>query len=317
MSELKFKLESDDSKKLSIICGPVNSNLSKIEDSLSIKIKNRGSLFSLSGEDQNITKGRLVIEELFSFADQSKDISPKEIHFFISKALNQPNESRNFKLESKSAFSLTTPKLEVIPRNQSQEDFINSISSHDISFGIGPAGTGKTYLAVAVAVNLFIQRKINKIILTRPLVEAGERLGFLPGDLAQKFDIKAPSINLRIKSLKQLTSLGWQIGLRFDPLIYNDNWKISYNELIRTILDEINTNYLHSVSFGSLRFPKQIFNTINNMYPGDELFSHNFKKRDNVYSYKDEVEKEMISYCKNLIHKKVKKDIQIFSCTPY
>ena len=74
MSELKFKLESDDSKKLSIICGPVNSNLSKIEDSLSIKIKNRGSLFSLSGEDQNISKGRLVIEELFSFADQSKEL---------------------------------------------------------------------------------------------------------------------------------------------------------------------------------------------------------------------------------------------------
>ena len=139
----------------------------------------------------------------------------------------------------------------------------------------------------------------------------------LPGDLAQKFDIKAPSINLRIKSLKQLTSHGWKIGLRFDPLIYNNNWKISYKELISTILDEINTNYLHSVSFGSLRFPKQIFNIINNMYPGDELFSHNFEKRDNVYSYKDEVEKEMISYCKNLIYKKVKKDVQIFTCTPY
>ena len=189
MSELKFKLESDDSKKLSIICGPVNSNLSKIEDSLSIKIKNRGSLFSLSGDDLNITKGRHVIEELFSFADQSKEISPKEIHFFISKALNHPkDEDLGFKLESKSGFSLSTPKLEVIPRNRSQEEFIASIASHDISFGIGPAGTGKTYLAVAMAVNLFIQRKINKIILTRPLVEAGERLGFLPGDLAQKVD---------------------------------------------------------------------------------------------------------------------------------
>ena len=189
MSELKFKLESDDSKKLSIICGPINSNLSKIEDSLSIKIKNRGSLFSLSGEDQNISKGRDVIEELFSFADESKDISPKEIHFFISKALNQPNhKEQKFKLESKSTFSLSTPKLEVIPRNKSQEDFIKSISADDISFGIGPAGTGKTYLAVAVAVNLFINRKINKIILTRPLVEAGERLGFLPGDVAQKVD---------------------------------------------------------------------------------------------------------------------------------
>ena len=189
MSELKFKLESDDSKKLSIICGPVNSNLSKIEESLSIKIKNRGSLFSLSGDDLNITKGRHVIEELFSFADQSKEISPKEIHFFISKALNHPkDEDLVFKLESKSGFSLSTPKLEVIPRNRSQEEFIASVASHDISFGIGPAGTGKTYLAVAMAVNLFIQRKINKIILTRPLVEAGERLGFLPGDLAQKVD---------------------------------------------------------------------------------------------------------------------------------
>ena len=189
MSELKFKLQSHDSKKLSIICGPVNSNLSKIEDSLSIKIKNRGSLFSLSGDDLNITKGRHVIEELFSFADQSKEISPKEIHFFISKALNHPkDEDLGFKLESKSGFSLSTPKLEVIPRNRSQEEFVASIASHDISFGIGPAGTGKTYLAVAMAVNLFIQRKINKIILTRPLVEAGERLGFLPGDLAQKVD---------------------------------------------------------------------------------------------------------------------------------
>ena len=189
MSELKFKLESDDSKKLSIIWRPVNSNLSKIEDSLSIKIKNRGSLFSLSGDDLNITKGRHVIEELFSFADQSKEISPQEIHFFISKALNHPkDEDLGFKLESKSGFSLSTPKLEVIPRNRSQEEFIASIASHDISFGIGPAGTGKTYLAVAMAVNLFIQRKINKIILTRPLVEAGERLGFLPGDLAQKVD---------------------------------------------------------------------------------------------------------------------------------
>ena len=126
---------------------------------------------------------------MFSFADQSKEISPKEIHFFISKALNHPkDEDLGFKLESKSGFSLSTPKLEVIPRNRSQEEFVASIASHDISFGIGPAGTGKTYLAVAMAVNLFIQRKINKIILTRPLVEAGERLGFLPGDLAQKVD---------------------------------------------------------------------------------------------------------------------------------
>ena len=159
--------------------------------------------------------------------------------------------------------------------------------------------------------------QINPFLKNKPLENIIIAYSLLPSDLAQKFDIKAPSINLRIKSLKQLTSLGWKIGLRFDPLIYNNNWKISYKELIKTILDEINTNYLHSVSFGSLRFPKQIFHTISNMYPGDELFAHNFEKRDNVYSYNDEVEKEMISYCKNLIYKKVKKDVQIFTCTPY
>ncbi len=159
--------------------------------------------------------------------------------------------------------------------------------------------------------------QINPFLKNRPSENIIVAYSLIPNDLASMYDIKAPPINLRIKSLKKLTSLGWQIGLRFDPLIYNNNWKISYEELIRTILDEINTSYLHSVSFGSLRFPKQIFNAISNMYPGDELFSHNFEKRGNVYSYKDEVEKEMISYCKKLIHKKVKKDVQIFSCTPY
>ena len=187
MSVLKFKLKSDDSKRLSVICGPVNANLIKIEDSLSIKIKNRGNSFSLSGHENDISKGKLVLEELSNIAKDSKEISTKEVHFFISKAMNSDSKE-GFKLESKTSFSLNTPKIEVIPRNSSQQKFAQSILSHDVAFGIGPAGTGKTYLAVAVAVSLFVQRKINKIILTRPLVEAGESLGFLPGDLAQKVD---------------------------------------------------------------------------------------------------------------------------------
>jgi len=187
MSVLKFKLQSDDSKRLSVICGPVNANLIKIEDSLSIKIKNRGNSFSLSGHENDISKGKLVLEELSNIAKDSKEISTKEVHFFISKAMNSDSKE-GFKLESKTSFSLNTPKIEVIPRNSSQQKFAQSILSHDVAFGIGPAGTGKTYLAVAVAVSLFVQRKINKIILTRPLVEAGESLGFLPGDLAQKVD---------------------------------------------------------------------------------------------------------------------------------
>ena len=133
----------------------------------------------------------IILEDLASLAETSDSVSPDEVHFSICRALNGTASDSNgtiFELETEKDFTIQTPKLYVTPRNKAQEKFVQSILDHDIAFGVGPAGTGKTYIAVAAAVNMFVEEKVNKIILTRPAVEAGEHLGFLPGDLSQKVD---------------------------------------------------------------------------------------------------------------------------------
>ena len=191
MPKLKFKLPEIETQNLSLICGPVNSNIEQIENSLAIKIKSRGNSFSISGEKNNVVKARMILEDLASLAETSDSVSPDEVHFSICRALNGTASDSNgtiFELETEKDFTIQTPKLYVTPRNKAQEKFVQSILDHDIAFGVGPAGTGKTYIAVAAAVNMFVEEKVNKIILTRPAVEAGEHLGFLPGDLSQKVD---------------------------------------------------------------------------------------------------------------------------------
>ena len=191
MPKLKFKLPEIETQNLSLICGPVNSNIEQIENSLAIKIKSRGNSFSISGEKNNVVKARMILEDLASLAEPSDSVSPDEVHFSICSALNGTASDSNgtiFELETEKDFTIQTPKLYVTPRNKAQEKFVQSILDHDIAFGVGPAGTGKTYIAVAAAVNMFVEEKVHKIILTRPAVEAGEHLGFLPGDLSQKVD---------------------------------------------------------------------------------------------------------------------------------
>ena len=191
MPKLKFKLPEIETQNLSLICGPVNANLEQIENSLAIKIKSRGNSFSISGEKNNVVKARMILEDLAALAQTSESVSPDEVHFSICRALNgtaSDSDGTIFELEKEKDLTIQTPKLYVTPRNKSQKNFVQAIMDHDIAFGIGPAGTGKTYIAVAAAVNMFVEEKVNKIILTRPAVEAGEHLGFLPGDLSQKVD---------------------------------------------------------------------------------------------------------------------------------
>ena len=191
MPKLKFKLPSIESENLSLLCGPVNTNLNQIEQSLEVKIKSRGNSFSISGDKNNVMKSKLIIEDLASLAKSRDAVSADEVHFSIRRALNGATKDNNgqiFELKKEKDLTIQTPKLYVSPRNKSQVEFLSSIYEKDIAFGIGPAGTGKTYLAVAAAVNQFIEDKVNKIILTRPAVEAGEHLGFLPGDLSEKID---------------------------------------------------------------------------------------------------------------------------------
>ena len=191
MPKLKFKLPAIESENLSLLCGPVNTNLNQIEQSLEVKIKSRGNSFSISGEKNNVIKSRLIIEDLATLAKSRDSVSADEVHFSIRRALNGATKDNNgqiFELKKEKDLTIQTPKLYVSPRNKSQVEFLSSIYEKDIAFGIGPAGTGKTYLAVAAAVNQFMEDKVNKIILTRPAVEAGEHLGFLPGDLSEKID---------------------------------------------------------------------------------------------------------------------------------
>ena len=177
--QLTFKLANSDNKKLANLCGPLDENIKQIATGFEISIQRRGSNFSLSGEDENIKLASQFIESLY--LRSTKSISAEDIQLGlveVNKIPFQKNESPE----------LHTRKNDLQGRTPKQVAYLKNIQANDINFGIGPAGTGKTYLAVASAVDALNREKIKRIILVRPAVEAGERLGFLPGDLAQKVD---------------------------------------------------------------------------------------------------------------------------------
>ena len=138
----------------------------------------------------------------------------------------------------------------------------------------------------------------------------------LPEMLSNKLDFKTPSVKKRIVAMKKISKLGWKIGLRFDPLIYHKDWKKNYYKLFQDIFDDLDIKSLHSISFGSLRFPNRMFKKIKKLYPEERLFSYNFDLRDNYVSFRKDLEEEMIKYCE-LIIKQYNNKIPIFSCKPY
>ena len=177
--QLTFKLATSDNKKLANLCGPLDENIKQIATGFEINIQRRGSSFSLSGKDENIKLASQFIESLY--LRSTKSISAEDIQLGLVEVNKIPfkkNESPE----------LLTKKNDLQGRTPKQVAYLKNIQANDINFGIGPAGTGKTYLAVASAVDALNREKIKRIVLVRPAVEAGERLGFLPGDLAQKVD---------------------------------------------------------------------------------------------------------------------------------
>ena len=136
----------------------------------------------------------------------------------------------------------------------------------------------------------------------------------MPELMSNCLDNKAPSISKRIRAISELASKGWKIGLRFDPLIHGKNWKELYKELLENIYNNIYLDCLHSVSFGSLRFPKRMFKDIFKLYPNEPLFTSPLSLNNKVISYDFEIEEEMTSYCKNLSLKYINED-QIFKCS--
>ena len=185
---LKFNLDPDDQDRVNRLCGPTNSTLKQIEEALKIKISNRGSKFKVKGNTKNTLAAEIVLKGLYQRLEKKIDVPPEEIHLYLREVMNQNSSTVISGVTSDEKFTLKTPKTLVSPKGKNQQQYLDVISKKELVFGIGPAGTGKTYLAVASAVNELITGRVEKVVLTRPAVEAGEKLGFLPGDVSQKVD---------------------------------------------------------------------------------------------------------------------------------
>ena len=182
---MKFQLKPEDHERVSNLCGPTNSTLKQIEKELKIKIINRGSKFKIDGDSSNAKLAKDIILKIYEDLENNKTIEPSDIHLYLR---NGMNNVKNGKRNSVSEMSISTPNVHISPNSGNQENYVSTIRNKVLTFGIGPAGTGKTYLAVALAVQKLVSGEVEKILLVRPAVEAGEKLGFLPGDLNQKVD---------------------------------------------------------------------------------------------------------------------------------
>ena len=178
------KLEFEDNQFLSSLFGYHDKNLKVLEDKFKVKLYSRGNLLSIKGNRDPVEKAYFIIQGLYQKL-KNKDITPEEIENNID--LAKPSYIKE-QIEQDQKFQITTKLKTIYPKTKNQEIFLKQMRTKDIVFAVGPAGTGKTYMAVAYAVSLFVKGKINRLILSRPAVEAGERLGFLPGDMKEKID---------------------------------------------------------------------------------------------------------------------------------
>ena len=188
LKDLKFQLEPADQDRITSLCGPTNSILKQIEEALDIKIINRGANFKIKGPVSELNIGKAVITKLYSDLEKVSELSPSSVHLYLREAINNSKREKNMENSLASKSPIKTPNLAIIPNGSHQQEYIETINKRVLTFGIGPAGTGKTYLAVATAVQQLVSGEVEKILLVRPAVEAGEKLGFLPGDLSQKVD---------------------------------------------------------------------------------------------------------------------------------
>ncbi|MFV0277178.1 MAG: PhoH family protein [Parahaliea sp.] len=184
-----LSLEPNDPRHLAMLCGQLDGHLRQIEKRLGISIGNRGNQFALSGPPEQVQAGTSLLRHLYAEICQGVGLSPESLHLQLQQAgLEHLSERRESDGPVEAIQVIRTKRASIKPRGRNQQSYVRSIKHCDINFGIGPAGTGKTYLAVACAVEALLEEKVRRILLVRPAVEAGEKLGFLPGDLSQKID---------------------------------------------------------------------------------------------------------------------------------
>ncbi|WP_461516781.1 PhoH family protein [Porticoccus sp.] len=191
-------LEPSDTRRLATLCGQFDEHLKQIEQRLNIEIRNRGNVFALYGDNATAQAAGQLLQNLYQETTCKGDLTPDQVHLAIQQSNTEMpmehyaantapiNPTSGENVESFTV--IRTKKGNIKPRGASQQKYVRAIQTHDINFGVGPAGTGKTYLAVACAVESLLRDEVERILLVRPAVEAGEKLGFLPGDLSQKVD---------------------------------------------------------------------------------------------------------------------------------
>ncbi|HET6631116.1 MAG TPA: PhoH family protein [Rhodanobacteraceae bacterium] len=251
-----FTLEPPDGPRLARLCGPLDTHLRQIERRLGVHIANRGSEFRVSGDRQAVDATARLLRELYALAEH-ESISDRQINVHLQEAgLEPPAEDAEIELPQ---VSVKVKRGTIRGRGPNQQHYLHAMAIHDINFGIGPAGTGKTYLAVAMAVDALNNQRVQRLILVRPAVEAGEKLGFLPGDLTQKVDPYLRPLYdalYEMLGIEKVSRLIERNVIEIAPLAYmrgrtlNDSFVI-LDEAQNTTIEQMKM-FLTRIGFGSL-----------------------------------------------------------------
>ena len=185
LTSASLELNPNDADVLIRFVGELNENLKIVEKTFKVKIFQNGNKISISGDEENTKRASNAIKDLYASTSNGSELSKEQIQMVINKNTDLNPDAKSEDAEYQ---IIKTPKKIIKPRGNNQNIYISNMDKYEVNFGVGPAGTGKTYLAVAKAVEMLVNEHVKKIILIRPAVEAGEKLGFLPGDLSQKVD---------------------------------------------------------------------------------------------------------------------------------
>lgn len=181
-----ISLSPSSADRIAVFVGELNGNIKLIEKTFSVKIFHKGDNIKITGAAKDTKYAAKAIKDLYGLTNKNLELTKETVHLCIQSYHNLRLADKEDKFMEE--IVIHTPKKLIKSRSKNQQDYLKNIKKYELNFGVGPAGTGKTYLAVAAAVDAFISNKVQKIILIRPAIEAGEKLGFLPGDLAQKVD---------------------------------------------------------------------------------------------------------------------------------
>src|SRR4030067_2799269 len=190
---VKLELDLGEEKDLSSLYGRLDSTLKLMEEALRIKASIRGNKVFLHGDEKSVSKAEKLIREFYSINSEGYIVNPEDVKFALramedteTKDVSYSPSSPSLKEFFQSNIPVSSKKKFIVPRSEAQKQYIEAIKQYDMVIGIGPAGTGKTYLAMALAINALLNKQVSRIILARPAVEAGEKLWFLPGGLYEK-----------------------------------------------------------------------------------------------------------------------------------